>query len=341
MNQRRKVILSLALVFVSLVSLVGATLAWMTMSASPIVSDMDLYLVSGNGEAFLIAKDEDGKPGEYGLLLQYSESTAEETLLRPVSFSGAQYAFLLPDMALDGRVAGGRYISVNSLSGPAGQSNASASQAADSEALAGYVYKTDFWMHSDVSKITVSLTPGFTSSSGVPVQGCYTVGEPVWNDRTYVHDNGGNGAEYAVRIGFFFHGTEANPDDTRFVIYEPNADGGKATVIDGVPFTASADNSKLDLTGNNPNVKLIQQGTSGWTEQDPILRTEVNYNSASFLSGDLDLIHLEAGEDRKVTMFIWLEGQDRDCVNSISAGRILANITFAARVYGDMPLRPE
>lgn len=39
-------------------------------------------------------------------------------------------------------------------------------------------------------------------------------------------------------------------------------------------------------------------------------------------------LNLKPSQERHVRLYIWLEGQDIDCTNEISRGRLLANLQF-------------
>ena len=339
MGRQKKTVLSLLLTIVSLISLVGATFAWMTMSASPTVSDLDLYLISDNNSAFQIAPDMGGTPGEYGQMLDLS-GTAEKngTLLQPVSFTAGKFGFLLPEYGLDGRLA---FLNSVPLSDDSRIVSSGASGAADPKVLGASIYAADFWMRANSTPCTVSLTSAYVNSDGIPVQGCFAVGEPVWDEKKIIHKDAGNGSECAIRIGFYFHPTDAETDDSYFVIYEPNADGGNARAVDGTYFTPAADDRDKDLAAGSDRVKLIQQKQSAWSEADTVSKNEIVYSSGEFLSEDLELVTVNPGEERRVTLFVWLEGQDVDCTNAIAGGRILSHIQFAAKASEDLPLQPE
>ncbi len=339
LSKQLKTVISLVLTVAALLSLVGATYAWLTMSDAPMVSDLALYLVSDNDMAFLVAPDVDGEPGEFGLILDLSTSSQRGTLLKPVTFSASQFAFLLPEYALDGRIKAGSPIYLETTIDTPSIYSPYISPAADSEILGEYVYKTTFWVRADAVPVDVSLASTFTNTDGVEVTGSYLVGEPIWNDTSYYHENSGSGAEYAIRIGLYFFGTEEDPDDHRFVIIEPNADGGNAVLYDSKYFTQSVDGEGMDLAAGDKRVTLIQQYSSGWKEKDPILKGEVDYTSGKVI-GDDYIITIQQAETRKVELYVWLEGNDADCLNTISSGRIIGNLVFGADI-SNLPLNPE
>ena len=44
---------------------------------------------------------------------------------------------------------------------------------------------------------------------------------------------------------------------------------------------------------------------------------------------DVYIIRLEKGVPQRIRMFIWLEGQDVDCVNAVSTSSVLLNLELA------------
>jgi len=326
-----------------MILLVSATFAWMTMSASPTVTDLALYLVSDNNSAFLLANDINGVPGEYGLFLDLEESVPEDdALLKPISFSSKEMSFAIPRYGLDGRIASLNTVALVDATKTKLINSAAliSSPAADSEELADCVYIVNFWVKAESTPCTVSLVSSFLSDQGATVDGTYVIGEPEWDTTKFVHKDSGDGAQYAVRIGFLISGTAENPDDYSFIIYEPNAEGGQAAADEtGVYRTYAYDGSEQGLYSDK--VKLVQQHNSIWKDTEPALKDTILYESGEFISEDKALMKLGAAEERRVTMFIWLEGQDPDCTNSIAAAKIIAHLQFSAKSSEDMPLRPD
>ena len=174
----------------------------------------------------------------------------------------------------------------------------------------------------------MSLTPAIEVDQGINGSGTYLIGEPIWNADKIAHENGGLGAETAVRIGIRITSVDdqGQPDghSSTFFIYEPNCnahiDGSEGYVetpsITGAPA----------LIGEN---FLIRQTASTWTESNPVEHGVVVKDLGDFL-GDTKLITLKGGEMVRMDIYIWLEGQDVDCVNSISASRFAVNIELAS-----------
>ena len=342
MSNRSKAMMSLILTITSLLSLVAASYAWVTMSAAPIASDFTIFLVSDNDDALMLAHDENGVPGEYKLVIDMSEKINVENELVPVSFSALRYGFLIPEYSWDGRIKSSYPVSLTPENPTDDGSSYLFSPAADSEELGNYLVKSTFWIRSKTFSCTLSLSSLLSGKENQVRNGSYLIGQPTWSDTAGKHVDEGKGAQYAVRIGLFFYGTERDPYDTKFIIYEPNADGGKAVTVGGEFFTESADNPGKNLAASDSRCKLIQQSTSTWSELDPPLADSVSVTPGVFLSEDRVIMRLEANEERKCTLFVWLEGQDPDCENRIESGKIIANLQFSAsNKEMDSPIYPE
>jgi len=307
-TDRRKLLVTLYIVIMSLILLVTATYAWMEISSSPTVSDLALSLVSDN--ALLLAPDAGGEPGSWSSIMDLSEFQNLEAPLQPVTYSAAEDAFYEPEYGWDGRMANVRGTKLDN--------NASS------------IMTYDFWMMTETTTCGVQLSQGAASQNGELGSGTFVVGEPVWDQTTITHKDGGQGVQNAIRVGFRVWDEDGNPGD--LIIYEPNADGGS-----GALETTSIDGGLLQ--GDH---KIIRQYSSSWEETFPVLNDEVIYSVGKFFDGENDtLVHLKAGIPVRITLYIWLEGQDADCTNSISAiaGRILANFQFEASGVGDLELQ--
>jgi hypothetical protein len=167
-----------------------------------------------------------------------------------------------------------------------------------------------------------------TLEDGTQSAGTYLIGTPVWNGQTVLHDDGGSGAENAVRIGFRITPVDEKGEATgssQFYIYEPNCDSHTDTE-GGYIETPSIDGTATLVSEDH----LITQTSSIWTEASPVQRNVTLRRMGTFTS-DTELFTLEAGEMVRIDLYIWLEGQDVDCTNAIGTeAQILASVQFAA-----------
>ena len=162
--------------------------------------------------------------------------------------------------------------------------------------------------------------------------GTYVIGTPVWDDKDIVHVNGGGGAQYAVRIGLRItplmpNGTE-DTENTRFIVYEPNDINHVNLDGDYIKEYIPTPSINKDMNSLVPNDSLIRQATTLWTEADPIQKDVVVYKHGDFLDNTY-LFSLNEGEQVKIDLYLWLEGQDPDCTNHIGKeSKIFSSIQF-------------
>ena len=86
--------------------------------------------------------------------------------------------------------------------------------------------------------------------------------------------------------------------------------------------------------------RLIQQTTSMWKESDPVEKNVVIRTSGDFTT-DTTLFTLDPTEYARITVYIWLEGQDVDCTNEIGhEAKLLVSIQFAGDTGGQSGMVP-
>ncbi|MCD8376933.1 MAG: hypothetical protein LUD69_08310 [Oscillospiraceae bacterium] len=290
--------------------LVAATYTWFSLSQTPYVSDMDLFVGSASG--LELALSADAADEDWGQSLDFSQLLSGSAGLRPVTYLSAEDCFYAASYGVDGRIAG------------------ITTRLSDEEnALGGqdmYYIKLTFYARS-AQPVAVTLSPAVVLADGQSGSGTYVYGTPVWSETTLSHTSGAQGAEYAVRIGLRI--TPVDSDDTAsgastFFIYEPNCDGHLSGTA-GYVETLSIDGGSLIDADH-----LIRQTTSSWSESSPVQRTVV-VPSLGELLDETTLFTLDADGMARIELYIWLEGQDTDCTNQIGqANNLTAAIQFAA-----------
>ena len=323
-DQRRTfILLSYWLAIMALLLLlVAATYTWFSLSKTPRVNDMDLYVSSPSG--LEIAQKFDAPDEDWGQSISFAEIVSETSPLKPCTWSDRDGRFYAPEYGLDGRMTG----SWQPLSD---------SENANMDGEQGYYTMGTVYARSKTA-VTVSLSEAVPMEDGTEGAGTYLIGTPVWNSDTVLHDNGGSGAEYAVRIGLRvtpLDGEGNTAGASAFYIYEPNSDRH----MEGEPGYRETKNIYGD-GGLVSADRLITQTTSAWTEVSPVQRNVVFRTMGRFTS-DTKLFALKAGETVRIDLYIWLEGQDADCTNKIGEeARIFANIQFAGTYEDQSGLRP-
>jgi hypothetical protein len=125
------------------------------------------------------------------------------------------------------------------------------------------------------------------------------------------------GTEKAVRVAFLPMGSAQTAAAARalkgngeVLVWEPNADSR----ADGV----EADGGKLAYKGFKAEFAGVAEDSLGENE----VKTVDTFNETK------DIVELKAGIN-KMRVYIWLEGQDVDCINNISFGDFTANLSFS------------
>ncbi len=318
-KERRKILMLAWLVLLSLLLMTVATYTWFSISATPRVSDLYLFINAKPG--LEIALD---PAGEWVSQLDFRDMVDETAPLRPVTWSDRDQRFYAASYGFDGRMTG----TWEPLED---------SRHANKNNIEGYYVKATFYARSG-QDVKISLSPAVEVEEGVDGSGTYLIGTPVWDQETLLHSNGGQGAETAVRIGIRVTPVdtlgEPTGEESIFYIYEPNADAH----IDG--STGYVDTPSIDLTQTLvPEDRMILQTASTWTEAYPVQRTVVIKDLGEFTK-DPWLFDLKTDAMVCIDLYIWLEGQDVDCTNEIQSAQIMANIQFSAETEGQSGLVP-
>ncbi len=130
--------------------------------------------------------------------------------------------------------------------------------------------------------------------------------------------------EYATRVSFIYLGTEATADAAKNLgtsaeeikIWEPNANSH----IDAVGGTA-----KLDYYGVKAENANGFDHTAGANDTTGSLEEVSTFVLTA--AADETLFQLNAGYS-KIRVYIWLEGQDADCLNDISGWAFKVSLNF-------------
>ncbi len=296
--------------------LVTATYTWFSLSRTPRVSDLGLHVLTPTG--LEIALQPDAPDEDWGQVLNYEDLVPVNAPLKPCTWSEANGRFVAMTYGLDGRMIGA-------------QKYLSDAQNANNDSSEGYYVHGIFYARS-ATPCSVVLSDAILLEDGTSSAGTFLMGQPLWNANRIAHDDGGSGAQYAVRIGLKLTLVDAEGhtlEQSRFLIYEPNCDG-HVTGQEGYLRTASIDGTE-DLV---PAERLITQTTTLWKENDPVQR-DVTQREMGEFTAETKLFSLKEDEIMRIDLYIWLEGQDADCTNQIGTqAQLLANLQFAADYSG-------
>ena len=322
-NKRKLIVIILYsyLCLILLLLLTVASYTWFSLTTTPRVSDLSLHVATTSGLELALTPDAE----EWVLQLDFLDMVDETAPLRPVTWSDEEQQFFAAVYGADGRQTDQWEPLTDEYH-------------ANNNSIDGYYTLGTFFARTGTNS-DISLSPAVEVDEGVQGSGTYLIGTPVWNEETITHENGGQGAENAVRVGIRItkvepDGTPIEDEDPLFYIYEPNADShldGSEEYID----TPSIDGTETLV----PKEQMIIQSASTWTEAYPVERNVVIQDLGEFTTST-KLFAMEAGDINRIDIYIWLEGQDVDCTNQISQAQILANIQFAAEVEGYSGLVP-
>ena len=301
----------LYMIFILMSLFTVASYTWFSLSQTPRVSDMNMYVTTQTGLELSATPK-----GEWVRQLDFVELVDETTPLRPVTWSEEQKCFYAAAYGMDGRLLG--YDVWKELNDESHTNKTNAD---------GYYIKVTFYARTGQAT-NVVYSPAVEVSEGVAGAGTYVVGKPVWKILQRQHENAGLGAEYAVRLGLRATLVDENDEPlqeepSELVIYEPNADH-HMDGSQGFLETPSMDGTP-QLTAED---RIIRQSLSSWSEQDPPRRNNVLYDLGEF-QREPRLFHLEPEQIMRLELYIWLEGQDADCINGIHKAQLIANIQFA------------
>lgn len=301
------------LLLILLLLLTVASYTWFSLTQTPRVSDLSMHVATSSGLELALAPDAE----EWVLQLDYAEMVPETSPLRPVTWSEENQQFFAAVYGMDGRLTG-------QWEPLTDQRNA------NKDSMDGYYVHAKFYARTGTSS-DISLSPAVEVDEGVQGSGTYLIGTPLWNAEEIIHENGGKGAENAIRVGIRItpvnvDGTAVDGEDPLFYIYEPNADD-HTDGTEGYIATPSIDGTDSLV----PEERMIIQSASTWSEADPVQRSVVIKELGEFTTENF-LFRIESGEIVQIDLYIWLEGQDADCTNRINQAQILANVQFAANV---------
>lgn len=309
-NKKKNTGVYALLLLALLLLLVAASYTWFSLSETPRVSEMQLYVTAGTG--LKLAAAPDAPEEDWGQELDFGALIGETGPLKPVTWSKSQQCFLSISYGLDGRM-------LSQWETLTDENNANRQ---DSR---GYYVTGTFYAATETA-CQVSLAEAVELNGGENGAGTYVIGTPVWDGQAVLHKDEGYGAECAVRLGFRI--TRVNRsgqplgDDSEFYIYEPNCDKH----INGTnDYQATASIDGLEMLTDESHMFL--QTASEWTEAYPVQK-DVTIKALGDFTTDTTMFSIKSGEIVKIQLYVWLEGQDVDCTNEIEDASILANVQF-------------
>lgn len=282
------------------VLLSSATYAWFTLSESAKITNLSLSVDEASG--VLIADvEEDGSAGVFGSVLELAMPA--KTTLRPATlgtFGDITTFSMLKDVRDDNdyvvgyeALAEGEYTIADT----------------PGDAEHQYCYEKTFFMQVQGEDKGIVLSKAVATDTEL-TGGTY-IGKKVGEDESAVAEKleatDLHGAT-ALRIAFF------NEAGDVLAIYEPNSDS-TADTTDSISAQKDANSTAaLALYENDPATNKIQQSVDG------------TFTGSADQSGVL--FNLKADNECKITMRVYIDGEDTQCVNDIALDDILGNLQF-------------
>lgn len=316
---RRAMLATVAMMLMGVVSLTGVTYAWFSQSDTASVEGMKLGIESRDGGVLMSAVPNPGASGwAYMINLDWTGTKFKPASTAPSNLNAGNLVFYngVINEAKTYMVTTSELAAANELG--VGQS----------EAEGHYVKKTIYFNNVEDNDIKVSLGANISGDTTEGKSGLKNVDQAmrvaIVTHGTYTIDaeNGTNTAETTVAS-----------DKSAVMIYEPEANkhhrGGEGYIPTYGVIKAS-NNQELNFMSdkNDPEyatseIKKIESGT----ETSEYIEKIDSYYAAK-AGKQAPTFTIPANSYYKVTIYIWLEGQDVDCTNEISGSDLEIAITF-------------
>lgn len=282
----------------------AATYAWFTLSNT--AKATNLTMTVGDTTGLQIAQDTGSGPGTFGSSIAFEKIDGK--LLPATTTNGS--TFQKPKYNDNGEVEGLEDVVTSETGreyfvGNTTQDMPKNTQDGVSEnAKDGYYMQYTFWLKSLGADATVKLAPGNGISDGTfsgagTYTGTYLLAKNVDNYKAVP-------ASTAVRISFVPTADAKSRDTT---VYEPNSNLPKSSIslVEGADFAKTASGTSIPAAVAS-TIKHNGDGTA----------TETNGY----------VVQLTKDTPAKITLNVWIEGTDPQCVNQISAKNLIGQLVF-------------
>lgn len=302
-----------------------ASYTWFTLSRTPQVSNMNVYITSGAG--LELSADPGAEVWKTQLdiystqeLQDYQGDGQRKPSLRQTTWSDLEESFYGPLYGYDGRLMpleGYDYSQMQVVSWYKLEDEINANALSSSS----YYIKATFYARCGQPTEVCLAEPMDVDQQGTQGSGTYVIGDP----------NTGRGPETAVRVGMRMTYVDKSGNElserSLMYIYEPNFDRHADGSTDDIP-TYSVHELDKELVDETRLIKqrFSRPGEPGEFETNPTL------------------FSVKPGEIVRIELYIWLEGQDVDCSNIMAHAtdetKILANIQFTGTTENQSGMVP-
>ena len=314
-----------------------ASYTWFTLSWSPQVNGMNVYITSNSGLELAATPGAEVWSNQLDIYstkeLQKFAGSDEKPALRQATWSDREQCFYGPLYGYDGRlmdVTRTDYENREIISWYKLEDLIHA----NSTSFSSYYIKATFYARCGQPVDVVLAEPMVRDEQGNHGYGTYVIADPV----------SAAGPETAVRLGFRMtyvdqNGAELSERGPMYV-YEPNADrhaDGSSDPISTYSIDEFLPSEDAGDTGQPGQWLLV--------DEDRLIRQKFSWRDdpGEFLENPT-LFSLKSGEIVKIELYVWLEGQDVDCSNVMSDGvtttKIEANIQFTGSSESQSGLVP-
>lgn len=297
-NSRKKALLpAVAMALASVIALSGVTYAWFTTGNTAQVSTLDVNVQTANG--IQISLDAESWRSNI------TSKDIKDLIANSGTYSSAENQLpeteILP-VSTAGKITDGKMEMFWGEIQKDGTFKSEAEVEQNRTSAGNFVAFDVFVKSSSDQDLTLNLGDDTSYVKGVSIDG----------------SNAAAGAEKAARVAFIPLGNAEEPGaarglkgtaDTKPLIWEPNS---KSHVVSGV-------SGKQDYTGLNQAFEGKDLNT---------LAGEGLATTVSTFDESKVVMSLKNGIN-KMRIYIWLEGQDVDCVNQISFGDFTTNLSFS------------
>lgn len=306
--KKRAFVSAIAMLIVSAIVLTSSTFAWFSMSKQATVESMDLTVTSPEG----IQISANASTWTSSLTVDEIFNNDEATTSRHDAYEGNANLYpkdLIPVSSAFYSANTGKALFVKgSLDDASKVTLSTVTQLKDQQDAAGFIAFDIFF------KVANATTVYFSD--------------------TTIVDNSGTKATSAMRVAFDTLGNGAANTDAATATAWSAWTRGNTVMYEIDSATRSDDAAALGIATGAQTTKYLQDTTStGTTASNGIV---VSGNSPQNFPGKLvrdtdartaKCFNLAAGIT-KMRVYIWVEGQDCDCLNSIAGAALTANLVF-------------
>lgn len=248
----------------------------------------NLTMTVGESTGLQIAKDKGNGPDTFGSSIAFDNITGK---ILPATTTDGK-AFLKPEYDEDGAVSS------------TVRTDAHLDKSNTDDKKEGYYIQYTFYLKSLGKDSTVKLAPGSGFSNGIYTEGSkdsYSGTYVLWNKPTDDTTTTKGLASAAVRLSFY------TDNSSKASVFEPNSD------IDNNGFTFA---EKTDYA------------TDSTTSKANAVKSTITQNNMGTITLEGTVVDLKANVDTKITLNVWIEGTDAQCVNQISAKNLIGQLVF-------------